>query len=88
MRAVDDILKKAKLLGVRERKKLLSALRAIDRSPPAGKRAKRKPATSAKSTAALEAFLKLAGTVHSDFTDVATDKHKHLAEIYADRHSK
>jgi hypothetical protein len=28
----------------------------------------------------------LAGTIHSDYTDVSGDKYKHLAEIYADNH--
>jgi len=31
-------------------------------------------------------LLALAGTVHSDHTDVPGDKYKHLAEIYADNH--
>jgi hypothetical protein len=30
--------------------------------------------------------LALAGTAHSNYTDVSTDKYRHLAEIYADRH--
>lgn len=30
--------------------------------------------------------LTLAGTVHANFTDVSTDKYKHLAEAYASRH--
>jgi hypothetical protein len=29
--------------------------------------------------------LALAGTVHTDFTDVSVDKYKHLAEAYTDR---
>jgi hypothetical protein len=32
----------------------------------------------------MEHMLSLAGTAHSDFTDVSSDKYKHLAEIYAD----
>jgi len=31
--------------------------------------------------------LALAGTIRIDFTDVSTDKYKHLAEAYADRYS-
>ena len=30
--------------------------------------------------------LALAGTIHASFTDVSTDKYKHLAEAYANRH--
>ena len=32
--------------------------------------------------------LALAGTMHSDFTDVSTDKYKHVAEACADRRDK
>lgn len=35
---------------------------------------------------AMDAFLALGGTAHSDYTDVSSDKHEHLAEIYADKH--
>ena len=32
----------------------------------------------------LEKFIAMAGTAHSDYTDVSTDKYKHLADAYAD----
>ncbi|HEV8712693.1 MAG TPA: hypothetical protein VGX03_07695 [Candidatus Binatia bacterium] len=30
--------------------------------------------------------LALAGTIHANFTDISTDKYKHLVEAYANRH--
>jgi hypothetical protein len=40
----------------------------------------------AQRLAALDAWNAKAGTGQSSFTDVARDKYKHLAEVYADRH--
>ena len=42
--------------------------------------------TSAPPGGRYARLLALAGTMHSDYTDVSTDKYKHLAEIYADNH--
>jgi hypothetical protein len=33
---------------------------------------------------AMPSWLALAGRFHSDFTDVSTEKYKHLADVYAD----
>jgi hypothetical protein len=30
----------------------------------------------------------MVGTAHSDYTDVSSNKYKHLGEIYADNHEK
>jgi hypothetical protein len=40
----------------------------------------------AQRLAALDAWIAKAGTGQSSFTDVARDKYKHLADVYADRH--
>ena len=89
MSPVEDILKKAKRLGRRDRKKLLSALQVLDRPSQAKKPAKSKRAAAEeKRIAAMESFLKLMGSAHSDYTDVSTNKYKHLGEIYADTHEK
>ena len=32
---------------------------------------------------AMSSWTALAGTFHSDFTDVATDKYRHLSSVYA-----
>ena len=42
----------------------------------------------AKRLAALDAWIAKAGTGESSFSDVARDKYKHLAEVYADRHEQ
>jgi hypothetical protein len=44
------------------------------------------PAPPPQWLAAMDAFLALGGTAHSDDADVSGDKYRHLAEIYADRH--
>lgn len=32
----------------------------------------------------MSSWLSFAGRFHSDFTDVSTEKYKHLADVYAD----
>lgn len=80
MHSVHEIVEEAKLLPVPERRRLLHAIEdslAKDEEqeavpvPPGGRYAR---------------LLALAGTMHSDHTDVSGDKYKHLAEIYADNH--
>ena len=39
--------------------------------------------TSGTAEGPYERSLALAGTMHTDFTDVSTDKYKHLAAVYA-----
>jgi hypothetical protein len=39
--------------------------------------------TSGTAESPYERSLALAGTMHTDFTDVSTDKYKHLAAVYA-----
>ena len=77
MHTVHEIVEEAKLLPVPDRRRLLHAIedslakdeeREAVSVPPGGRYAR---------------LLALAGTMHSDHTDVSGDKHKHLAEIYA-----
>jgi hypothetical protein len=86
MRAADDILRKAKRLPARERQRIVSALTRMDKATrkPRRNRGTKAPVGEARRIAAMEAFMKLVG--HSDFTDVSSNKYKHLGEIYADNH--
>ena len=80
MRAVDDLLKRAKQLPPRERRRLVSALTALD-TP---KRSPKQRRQDKKAGTGLEIWRALAGTGHSTSSDVSADKYKHLAEVYAD----
>ena len=89
MDKVQRIIEEARRLPARDRQKLIAAL---TKSRSNGKRAskvtKRRAAGAIDRLAALDGFLALAGTAHSDYTDVSSDKYKHLAEIYADNHER
>jgi hypothetical protein len=80
MHTVHEIVEEAKRLSAPERRRLLRAIedslakddeQAAVHVPPGGRYA---------------SLLALAGTMHSDHTDVSGDKYKHLADIYADDH--
>ncbi len=89
MDKVERIIEQARRLPVRDRQKLIAALTKV--RPNGNRRAKPKKRPAARTTrrrAALDSFLSLAGTAHSDHTDVSSDKYKHLAEIYADNHEQ
>ena len=80
MRSVRDLAEQAKQLSVEERRQLIEELvRGLGPAQPPSEEARR---------AGLDQWLALAGTGHSDYTDVATDKYKHQAEIYADNHDR
>jgi hypothetical protein len=80
MRNVHELAEQAKQLSVEERRQLIEELvRDLAPAQPPSEDARR---------AGLEAWLALAGTIHSDYADVSTDKYKHLAEIYADNHDR
>jgi hypothetical protein len=84
MEKLERIIEQARRLSPRDQRKLIAAL---NRSRADGKirpRQSRKRVASAKGPYA--ALLELAGTAHSDYHDVSSDKYKHLAEIYADLH--
>ena len=44
------------------------------------------PAEKERRRASLRRLIELGRTGRSDFTDVARNKHEHLAQIYADKH--
>ena len=77
MRSVDDILKRASQLPPEERRKLIDSLEEGLADEQAG-------SPEGAHSSAFERWLSLAGTGHSDFTDVSSDKYKHLAAVYAD----
>lgn len=88
MSPIDDLLQRAKRLPVKERRKLIARLQTTlsakeTAKQPAGRPRPQKKRRSAK--AALDAFIAMAGTVHTSYTDVSSDKYKHLGEIYADQ---
>ena len=77
MRSVDDILKRASQLSPEERRKLIDSLEE-------GLADEQASSPGAADESVLERWLARAGTGHSDFTDVSSDKYKHLAAVYAD----
>lgn len=87
MDKVERLIEQARRLPPRDRQKLIVALMKWHKD---GKRTA-KPTKKQKPRKVVRerpyaALLELAGTAHSDYTDVSTDKYKHLAEIYYDRH--
>ncbi|MBI5161630.1 MAG: hypothetical protein HY996_09495 [Micrococcales bacterium] len=74
MRSVDEIMEEVRRLPARDRREIAEALeRELAGEQPA----------QDQRAAALAHWLSLAGTGHSDFSDVATDKYRHLGEAYA-----
>jgi len=78
MQTIDDILQQAAKLSADERRKLIDSLEEglSDEQQASDREAAR--------LVGLDRWLSRAGTGHSDFTDVARDKYKHLAEAYSD----
>jgi hypothetical protein len=86
MSRVQKVLVEARRLSRDQRKKLVAAL---ERELRAERRAPRhqssrsasagKPAKQVKKRGPYQSFLDAAGTVHSDFTDISSDKYKHVA---------
>ncbi len=74
MQTMTEILQAARRLSEGERRRLVEALE--------GKRCE-KP-TEEQRHDAMSSWLGLAGRFHSDFTDVSTEKYKHLVDVYAD----
>ncbi len=75
MQAIDHIFEEARRLPVEQQRRLIEKLQeevsGANEDPEQARR-----------MAALDKLLELAGTVHSDYTDVSSNKYKHLAEIY------
>ena len=80
MRSVHDLAEQAKQLSAQERRQLIEELvRDLEPAEPPTEEARR---------AGLDEWLALAGSGRSDYTDVSTDKYKHLADIHADKHDR
>jgi hypothetical protein len=77
MRTVEEIVEEIKLLSPQERLRLVEKIEVLGQDESAAEEAR---------LAALDAFLTLAGTAATDYTDVSSDKYKHLADIYSDTH--
>ena len=78
LRTVEEIVEEINLLPPQER------LRLIEQVTVRGQEEK---ITEEVGLAALDAFLAMAGKAEIDYSDVASDKYKHLADIYSDTHS-
>ena len=79
MQTVDEILEHAKRLSADDRRKLVDALQEDVAEEQGG------IDDEAKRLAAFDRFLSRAGTGHSEYTDVARDKYKHLDDVYSDK---
>jgi len=77
MRSVDDILKRARQLPPEERRKIIDSLEE-------GLADEQASSPGAADESVLDRWLACAGTGHSDFIYVSSDKYKHLAAVYAD----
>ncbi len=77
MRTIDEIFEQVRQLPATERRQLLDRLEdtlAEEELLP----------EKAPAVGSYAPLLALAGTVHSDFTDVSTDKYAHLAAAFGD----
>lgn len=74
MQTLEQILEAARRLPEDDQKRLVEELQDNGQEAPSDDRRR----------AAMQRWLAQAGTLHSDFTDVSTDKYKHLADVYAD----
>jgi hypothetical protein len=79
MHTVNEIVEEAKRLTVSDRRRLVAEIQK-------GLVSEEVNGAQAQRLAALDAWIAKAGTGQSSFTDVARDKYKHLADVYADRH--
>ena len=77
MRTVEEIVEEIKTLPLPERIRLIEQVTVG---------VKEEKTTEEVRLAALDVFLALAGKAETDSTDVASDKYKHLADIYSDNH--
>ena len=79
MHTVNEIVEEAKRLTASDRRRLVAEIQK-------GLVSEEVNGAQAQRLAALDAWIAKAGTGQSTFTDVARDKYKHLADVYADRH--
>jgi hypothetical protein len=76
-RTLERILREAKRLRPVDQRKLIRALEKDQPQPDADK--------GAAAQSALERFITRAGTGHSIFIDVSSNKYGHLGEAYTDK---
>ena len=86
MRTVNEIVEEAKLLPVPERRRLIHEIESSMEEDQIVDPKELSPVAPLRPR--YTQTLALAGTLPSDYRDVAGDKYKHLAEIYADKHEK
>ncbi len=88
MNRLERIIEDAQRLPANDRRKLVAALTKALRDGDGKMKPAKRPRATAKSQRPkpYAALLDVAGTAHSRYHDVSTDKYKHLAEIYYDRH--
>ena len=79
MHTVNEIVEEAKRLTASDRRRLVAEMQK-------GLVSEEVNGAQAQRLAALDAWIAKAGTGQSSFTDVARDKYKHLADVYANRH--
>ena len=77
MRTVEELVEEIKLLPPQERLRLIEKVTVRGQEEKTGEEAR---------LAALDSFLALAGRAETDYSAVASDKYKHLADIYSDTH--
>jgi hypothetical protein len=80
MRSVEDLVEQARHLPVSERRRLLDELEELLDEPEADEEEASPPGRSPYARS-----LALAGTMHSDFTDVSSDKYRHVAAAALDQ---
>jgi DNA-binding GntR family transcriptional regulator len=72
MQTIAEIVEAARRLSDDDRRRLVEALQDRRQEPIEQRRD------------AMSSWLSLAGIFHSAFTDVSTEKYKHLADVYSD----
>jgi DNA-binding GntR family transcriptional regulator len=82
MQTMSEILQSLRKLAPDEREQVRAELDALEQ---AAKENGGDAPTEDGREAAMQDWLAMAGTFHSDFTEVSTDKYKHLGDVYADR---
>jgi hypothetical protein len=80
MRRLEHLLEEAKRLPYEDRRRLIEQLEALG--------TEEEETEGEEKVGRYSHTLGLAGTMHSDATDVSSDKYRHLADVYADDHDE
>jgi hypothetical protein len=85
MQTLNEVLEAARRLSAEEQERLVEALtkRLLLEELDAMEEDRRESSSGDRRKAAMEHWLAMAGTGHSDQTDVSENKNKYLAEAYA-----